>query len=303
MPLPDDQPKVDAGLAPPTDPVAILQAMLAEFIVEQREVNAKNDASFASLIGKVERPVMDKLQVVEDPSGITPETGGAHADDSGETPGDPERAQLLTAATRPGGVYTPQPTPNTSSVEPKFSPPEDGHSQNEEKTVPDVVYEIYEMNNMTVRESFLVIENWKIVTASDTRTLLRIPKHDTIKDSQNMMNSFEDSIQGDEATWLKTFPIIRHRTAPGNDQSRFEEYGSKLDNLFINQCPVFTKADKDQFQTYVEKFWEVAVRHRVEGIYFAKSQLFNQINLIYPEVCTEELKPVNEKARKLLFQI
>jgi hypothetical protein len=104
MPLPDDQPKVDAGLAPPTDPVAILQAMLAEFIVEQKkfndeqktfnneqkEFNAINKASLVSLTGKVEKPVLDKLQIVEDPSGITPETGGAHADDSGETPGDPE---------------------------------------------------------------------------------------------------------------------------------------------------------------------------------------------------------------------
>ena len=57
MPKPEDQPKVDAGMAPPTDTLAAIQALLVEFmaqmdarLTEQQKINASTDASLALLI-------------------------------------------------------------------------------------------------------------------------------------------------------------------------------------------------------------------------------------------------------------
>ena len=304
---PGEPPKEDAVAAPTPVSMEVIQAMFTDMKTMMETIDARLEAKMeARLLELLDKPVLDP-QVIEDPPGILPKEGGA-SDDSGRTPGDPKQVVEAAKSLRGSmidGVWIPHSNSNdnTSSRESKFSPKnKDSHFPDEEKPVPSVDHEIYDMSTMPDRECFLLVNHWKTVKASDTRILMKIPSHEKIKASQNMMNSFEETIQGDDETWLKTFPIIRHRTPPGGDVSRFEEYNSKLDNLFINQCPAFTKADKDQFQTYVEKFWEVAVRHRVEGIYFAKSQLFNQINLIYPEVCTEELKPVNETVRKLTFK-
>ena len=312
---PGEQPKEDAVTAPLPVSMETIQAMFTNITTMMETSNAnlgarldKMDARFLEQETKLKAQPVLTPEIKEDPSGIVPKEGGA-SDDSGTTPGDPE--QVVETAKPPNGmekvmngVYNTSSSnsnDNTSSGEPKFSPKDDSHFPDEEKTVPRDI-PLYVTKNMSDRECFLLVQKWKVVKFSETGIIVKIPEHRTIRDSVNMMNGFEETIQGDDETWLKTFPIIRHRTPPGNDMTRFEEYNSKLDNLFINQCPAFTKADKDQFQTYVEKFWEVAVRHRIEGTYFAKSQLFNQINLIYPEVCSEELKPVNETVRKLTFK-
>ena len=75
-----------------------------------------------------------------------------------------------------------------------------------------------------------------------------------------------------------------------------------MDNLFIQQIPAFTKSDSNNFQTYIEKFWEVATRQLVEDHWLAKGQLFNQISLIYPDICSEDVKPAHSDMDTLTFK-
>ena len=162
-------------------------------------------------------------------------------------------------------------------------------------------------------DSVLVVDNWMSKKLKDyssgiiSDNIMMIPKHDNIRTSGdiralNIINCFEADINDDDKEWLQTLPIIMSRRSiflPDSPTEKKMETASKMDNLFINQIPEFMKSDKFQFNTYIEKFWDVMSRHMIENEHFAKNQLFNQINQTYPEVCSEEMRPSDPIMKKI----
>ena len=107
---------------------------------------------------------------------------------------------------------------------------------------------------------------------------------------------FEATIMDDDAEFLQTLPYIPQRDQPPPEILNSGSYVSrdeKLDSNFITQIPVFQKADKNQIQAYFEKFWDAAHRNKIQGHNLFKQQLFNAVNCTYPEVCTEEVRPLS----------
>jgi hypothetical protein len=138
--------------------------------------------------------------------------------------------------------------------------------------------------------------------------IMMTPEHDSIKDrgahQLNLINMFEQDITGDDAEWLRSLPVIRNRESliSSEDQGKIYEQRNKYDNVFVTQVPTFTKADKGKFSTYIEKMWEVGCRQYIDGHQFMKNQLFNQVSPVYPEVCSEDMKPGCDKMIGLTFK-
>ena len=172
---------------------------------------------------------------------------------------------------------------------------------------------IYEVQNTT--DSLLVVKDWERVIMLNemdpsvhNKSMMK-PVHGSItvtgRNALNVLNCFEASIEEDDAEWLQTLPIIKSRdTVLSNNETpaRQNELASKMDNLFLQQMPAFMKSDKYQFHSYIERFWEVGVRHFVNGGNFVKSQLFHQINQVYPEVCSEDLRPGAKDMKNLTLK-
>ena len=138
--------------------------------------------------------------------------------------------------------------------------------------------------------------------------IMMTPEHDSIKErgahQLNLINMFEENITGDDAEWLRSLAIIRNRESlvSSDDQGKRYEQRNKYDNVFVTQVPTFTKADKDKFSTYIEKIWEVGCRQYIDGHQFMKNQLFNQVSPVYPEICSEDMKPGCDKMIGLTFK-
>ena len=72
-----------------------------------------------------------------------------------------------------------------------------------------------------------------------------------------------------------------------------------MDNAFIGQMPPFAKTDKIRFKTYIDRFWDVACRKYCNYHQFVKQMLFDRVYPIFPEICSQDMKPRSNKMGQL----
>ena len=243
-------------------------------------------------------------QSTSGPSGVSAEGGEVGGVISGENQSEPKYQvgynERQAAAVARQEARGPNPLANVNGdVSNGFSP-------RTEKLVPGL--EIINLRPSINKNGF-VVEKWKQCRVRCpgekiiNQKVLWCPDHlDLLPNSWNTMNLFEDNIQTDHSDWLQTLTVIKSRERDITDNLRKQEMNQKMDNLFIQQVPAFTKSDSNNFQTYVEKFWEVATRQLVEDHWLAKGHLFNQISLIYPDICSEDVKPAHPDMETLTFK-
>jgi hypothetical protein len=280
-----------------------------------------NIVSINTIVAKFENP-----PAAGDQLDVPPERGGGNPHSAGASPVEPKYDALVNSANtarnnqvadpgtsqRAGQPGTPRVhPPDRPGATPRGNqqanlPPEPG-SNNTPANVQrndqgnENHSDILNMDNDGCGEHSFVIKTWTIRNISSLRNNWRCksvlaPYHATITLPKTSINVFEANIEGEDKIWLQSFPLILDRGL--NDLSRRADQ-HKMDNSFINQLPVFTKDDRARFKTYIDRFWEVACRQFCNDHLLMKLMLFEKILPVFPEICTEDMKPRSREMEDL----
>ena len=149
---------------------------------------------------------------------------------------------------------------------------------------------VLQVDSVGIISHSFVIKEWvpKLISSStyDWNCLaVMAPYHATMTLPLTSINMFEANIVGENRKWLQSLPIILDRT----DTKRPDQ--QKMDNAFITQIPAFVKTDKSRFKVYIDRFWDVACRQFCNDHQFVKQMLFDKVYPIFPEICSQDMKP------------